>query len=196
MDSLIPMEEKYKYVKNMLSQDLINFLTSFSLKNIRPGDRMAPTSSAMHSANSEIYTHISYHLHPMMELQTKLKLKPIYSYNRVYYGGSELKKHKDRPSCEISASIALNYNYENLNYKWPLCMGDTPLVIKPGDGVIYKGAEIDHWRPVFNEPKTSWHHQLFVHYVDTNGPFKDYEVEDSFVNLNQNLKRESKIKNS
>ena len=63
MDSL--KEKKYKYVKNMLSQDLVNFLTSFSLKNIRSGDRMAPTSSAMHSVNSEIYTHIIHHLHPI-----------------------------------------------------------------------------------------------------------------------------------
>ena len=188
MDSL--KEKKYKYVKNMLSQDLVNFLTSFSLKNIRSGDRMAPTSSAMHSVNSEIYTHIIHHLHPIMESQTKLKLKPIYSYNRIYYGGSELKKHKDRASCEISASIGLNYNYENPNYMWPLCMGDFPLIIKPGDGVIYKGSEIDHWRPIFNQPEKCWHHQLFVHYVDANGPFKDYEPEESLEILNKNLNRE------
>ena len=64
-------------------------------------------------------------------------------------------------------------------------MEDFPIVIKPGDGVIYKGAEIDHWRPVFNQPETSWHHQLFVHYVDINGPFKNYEAED---NLNKIMK--------
>jgi len=173
------MKDKYKYVKNMLSQDLVNFLTSFSLKNPRPGDPQAPISSSMHSAGSEIYTHVIYHLQSIMEFQTNLKLKPIYSYNRIYYGGSELQKHKDREACEISASIGLNYNYENPNYVWPLCMGDFPIVIKPGDGVIYKGAEIDHWRPIFNQPKTSWHHQLFVHYVDINGPFKNHEPEDN-----------------
>ena len=48
------MKEKYKYVKNMLSQDLVNFLTSFSLKNIGEGDVQAPMSSALHSTKSEI----------------------------------------------------------------------------------------------------------------------------------------------
>ena len=52
-------------------------------------------------------------------------------------------------------------------------MGDIPIVIESGDGVIYKGCEIPHWRPVFNQPKEYWHHQLFIHYVDLNGPYKN-----------------------
>ena len=183
------MREKYKYVKNMLSQDLVNFLTSFSLKNITGGDSQAPLSSALHSSHSEIYTHVIHHLHPIMELETDLKLKPIYSYNRVYYGGSELVRHKDRPSCEISASISLNYKYENKNYKWPLCMGDMPIVINVGDGVIYKGSEIEHWRPIFNQPEISWHHQLFIHYVDANGRFKDHELEKDQETIFKNLQK-------
>ena len=183
------MKEKYKYVKNMLSQDLVNFLTSFSLKNIGEGDVQAPMSSALHSTKSEIYSHIIHHLQPIMESETNLKLKPIYSYNRIYYGGSELEKHKDRDSCEISASIGLNFSYENPNYKWPLCMGNIPIVIKPGDGVIYKGAQIEHWRPIFTQPANSWHHQLFIHYVDLNGPFADLEEESNYDGIMNNLNR-------
>ena len=105
-----------------------------------------------------------------MEKETGLSLKPIYSYNRVYLGGSELKRHVDRNACEISASISLKHYYHDKKYKWPLCMGNMPLVIHPGDGVIYKGCEIEHWRPIFTQPKECWHHQLFIHYVDINGP--------------------------
>ena len=188
------MKEDYKYVENMLSQDLVNFLTSFSLKNIQKGDSDAPMSSALHSKKSEIYSHIIHHLHAIMESETRLKLKPIYSYNRIYYGGSELQKHIDRDSCEISASIGLNFSYENPNYKWPLCMGDMPIIIKPGDGVIYKGAKIEHWRPVFTQPSNSWHHQLFVHYVDLNGPYADLEEENSQSSIKNNWNRnQSKI---
>ena len=172
------MKEHYKYVKNMLSPDMVEFLTSFSLKNITEGDSQAPLSSALHSSHSEIYTHIIHHLHPIMELETNLKLKPIYSYNRIYFGGSELVKHKDRASCEISASLTLKYFYENPNYEWPLYMGDTPIVIETGDGVIYKGCEIPHWRPILDQPKEYWHHQLFIHYVDLNGPNKDFKPEN------------------
>ena len=67
------MKEHYKYVKNMLSPDMVEFLTSFSLKNITEGDSQAPLSSALHSSHSEIYTHIIHHLHPIMELETNLK---------------------------------------------------------------------------------------------------------------------------
>ena len=59
-------------------------------------------------------------------------------------------------------------------------MGDLPLVIYEGDGVIYRGHDIEHWRPVFTQPKQCWHHQLFVHYVDLNGPFKNIEEELEF----------------
>ena len=34
------MKDKYKYVKNMLSQDLVNFLTNYSLQNMRETDRV------------------------------------------------------------------------------------------------------------------------------------------------------------
>jgi hypothetical protein len=151
MDSL--KQKKYKYVKNMLSPDMVEFLTSYSLKNFTKGDDQAPLSSAVHSSDSEVYSHLIHYLLPIMEKETNLKLKPIYSYNRIYLGGSELTKHTDRPACEISASITLKYFYKDKNYKWPLCMGDVPIVIKTGDGVIYKGCEIEHWRPIFISQK-------------------------------------------
>ncbi len=183
------MREDYKYVKDMVSKDLANFLTLYSIKHQKKSDAQAPNSTTAHSSQSEIYTNILYHLLPIMEHESNLKLKPIYSYNRVYYGGSELVRHKDRPSCEISASISLNYKYENKNYKWPLCMGDMPIVINVGDGVIYKGTKIEHWRPIFSQPQTCWHHQLFIHYVDLNGPYRDFEMEKDSDTINRNLKK-------
>ena len=187
------MKENYKYVKNMVSKDLANFLTLHSIKTQTYSDPQCPNSSTAHSSESEIYKHMLFHLLPIMEHETNLKLKPIYSYNRVYYGGSELERHLDKSQCEISASISLNYKYENKNYKWPLCMGDMPIVINVGDGVIYRGTKIEHWRPVFNQPKKCWHHQLFVHYVDLNGAYKDYELEEDDDTTKRNVEREKKI---
>ena len=175
MDSL--KQKKYKYVKNMLSPDMVEFLSSYSLKNCNRVDDVVPLAFCHHSTDSDIYYHLLYHLLPIMEKETNLKLKPIYSFNRIYLKGSELFKHTDRDECEISASITLKYYYKDKNYKWPLCMGDTPIVIKTGDGIVYKGREIEHWRPMFTQPDGSWHHQLFVHYVDLNGPFKDLKEE-------------------
>jgi len=141
MDTL--EKNKYKYVKNIIPKDIVEFLSGWSLKNFKlNGDSQAPHSSVHHSNQSEIYRHIIHYLLPKMQEESGLELKPIYSYNRIYLPGSDLKIHNDRPSCEISASITLKYHYEDKQYRWPLFMGDTPLIIETGDGVIYiEGGE-------------------------------------------------------
>ena len=44
---------------------------------------------------------------PDMEKATGLKLYPAYTYARIYKKGDELKRHKDRFSCEISTTMNL-----------------------------------------------------------------------------------------
>jgi hypothetical protein len=44
---------------------------------------------------------------PVMEKATGLKLYPAYTYARIYKKGDELKRHKDRFSCEISTTMNL-----------------------------------------------------------------------------------------
>jgi len=191
------MKEQYIYAKNLIDKDLVNYLTSFSLQNAEPvvsrvgavsmpqdektkafkGDPQVPQCYAAHSKDSIIYQHLIHFLKPRIEEETGLSLKPIFCYNRIYIAGATLEKHKDRPPCEISVSLALNFSYVDKNYKWPLCIEDTPIIINTGDGVIYKGSKVNHWRPVFTQPKPSWHHQAFLHYVNKNGLYKDLKEE-------------------
>ena len=42
---------------------------------------------------------------PVMEEQSGIKLIETYSYARIYKKGDELKKHKDRYSCELSSTL-------------------------------------------------------------------------------------------
>tara|TARA_R100001244_G_scaffold123357_1_gene93039 strand:+ start:2515 stop:3090 length:576 start_codon:yes stop_codon:yes gene_type:complete len=178
MDSL--MKDQYKYINNFLSEDLVAYLSFFILNQDKfIGDDQIPQSHSLHSNQSPIMYNLLHFLRPRMEKETGLKLKPIYSYTRLYLPGADLYRHKDRGQCEISASLTLQYHYEEKNYKWPLCMGDTPIIINSGDGVIYKGCEIEHWRPVFIQEPPSWHHQIFIHYVDLNGENKNLEEEYS-----------------
>ena len=93
-------------------------------------------------------------------------LKPSYSYCRVCFKGAELKPHKDRPSCEYSVTLNLSQTHP-----WVIYMGKRAVVQKPGDGVLYKGCEIEHSRPVFTGDE---YVQVFLHYVDSEGPHKDY----------------------
>lgn len=112
-----------------------------------------------------------------MERETGLGLWPTYSYYRVYRRGSTLMPHKDRPSCEVSLSLCLGYDYKREDYEWPIAMGREPVVLKPGDGVIYLGCEIEHWRPPLHVPDEGWHAQVFLHYVDKNGPNSQYKYD-------------------
>ena len=93
---------------------------------------------------------------------TGLNLAPTYSYWRLYKNGDVLKRHKDRPSCEVSTTLCLGYNNDNLKgkkkhwqlYNWPMWVDKTggygnkgvPIHMEPGDMIVYRGCEIEHWR--------------------------------------------------
>lgn len=100
---------------------------------------------------------------PLMEHITKLKLVPTYSYARLYKKGDILKRHKDRFSCEISTTINLGGN------DWPIYlepsgkegMKGIKINLKPGDMLVYKGTDLEHWREPFTGEVCG---QVFLHY--------------------------------
>ena len=92
---------------------------------------------------------------PLMNKETGLKLIPTYSYARLYLNGDELKKHKDRKSCEYSTTLHLGGD------EWPIYMDGVEVNLKPGDMLIYKGCELEHWREKFNQNVCG---QVFLHY--------------------------------
>jgi hypothetical protein len=115
-----------------------------------------------------------------VEGYTGLELIPNYSYWRLYVLGEDLKRHTDRHSCEISITLCIGYNTSNLTseedagYNWPMFVADSagnelPVHMEPGDMIIYRGVEVEHWREKF---KGLNHAQVFLHYNDKNGPFK------------------------
>ena len=74
----------------------------------------------------------------MCELTGK-DLIPTYSYHRLYTLGTELKRHKDRPSCEISTTLCIGYDNSNVDLsKYP--DWDWPMYVGPKDGE--EGAEV------------------------------------------------------
>lgn len=114
-----------------------------------------------------------------MEQYTGKQLVPTYSYYRLYQYQDVLDRHKDRESCEISTTLCLGYDVSNVDqtkypdYNWPMWVQDKegnelPVSMKPGDMIIYRGHDIDHWREEFLGLN---HAQVFLHYNDANGPF-------------------------
>ena len=106
---------------------------------------------------------------PEMEKVTGLKLYPAYTYARIYKKGDELKRHKDRFSCEISTTMNLGGD------DWPIYLepsGETgkkgiKVDLKPGDMLVYSGCELEHWRNKFRGKECI---QAFLHYNNRKTP--------------------------
>ena len=118
-----------------------------------------------------------------MEKKTGLKLVPTYAYTRLYKTGNILKRHKDRPSCEISTTLCLggdpwpifidptgsdNVINESKNIHKPNAPKGIKYLLKSGDMIIYSGCELEHWREPFQGKLCG---QVFLHYNHANGPF-------------------------
>jgi hypothetical protein len=169
----------YALVKNAITPELRDFVTQYALfdemqKFNGIGDSQIP--NAHYSYADPSMETMLLHLLPTMEENTGLKLFPTYSYYRVYKNNSELKTHKDRPSCEISATLCFNYSYDDSKFTWPIFMEGNGVNLKPGDMVIYRGCDLNHWRnPMISDDEHAWHVQGFFHYVNQNGPYSDYK---------------------
>jgi hypothetical protein len=173
----------YVFVKDILDKEIVVLASQYALfdqiQNFQPegSDAQIPGTHSQYA--DPLMESLLLKLHPVIEEHTGLTLYPTYSYYRVYKSGDILKEHTDRPSCEISVTVCFNFDYKELNgkYDWPIWMVDSPCIMEPGDGVIYHGCELNHWRDKFEVPHDAWHVQAFFHYVDTNGPHADCQFD-------------------
>ena len=116
-----------------------------------------------------------------IEAYTGLNLLPNYSYWRLYQRGNVLSPHKDRESCEVSITLFLGYDTSNVdakkyeNYNWSMWVKNdnaeegAPVNMLPGDMIIYRGCDLEHWREKFLGLN---HAQVFLHYNDNTGPYQ------------------------
>jgi hypothetical protein len=132
-------------------------------------DEQCPLSFSL--GHTSLFDSLLEQLTSNVEAATGKKLLPTYAYARWYAPGDELKIHQDRPSCEISATITLGFQGSS----WPIYMGYDgdkqncrQINMSVGDAVVYKGCEMYHWREKYVEGQ--WQAQVFIHYVDANGP--------------------------
>lgn len=178
----------YCIVRNAISNELRDFVTQYALfdemQNFMPEKYNSPAK--MSERRPQVpEAHSKYgdpsmetmllHLQNILEENTGLSLFPTYSYYRVYRSGDDLKPHTDRESCEISCTMCFNYNYDDTKYSWPIYMEGNPIILNPGDLMIYRGCDLNHWRELFDVDENTWQVQGFFHYVDANGPFTEFK---------------------
>lgn len=182
MDTVVEFKEKgYVHLKSFLHTDSCKELTR-ELKRLvdqkkTVKDEQCPKSEAIHGTVT--FDKLLEDLTPHFEQASGLKLFPTYSYARFYNSqDEELKLHRDRPACEISATLTLDFEGD----VWPIYMGAnedksnaTEIKMEIGDAVMYRGCDIYHWREPYKEGK--WQAQVFLHYVDQNGPHAEWKYD-------------------
>jgi hypothetical protein len=182
MDTVLEFKEKgYVHLKDFLHKDsckeLANELKRLVSENKTVKDEQCPKSQAIHGTVT--FDKLLEDLTPHFEMASGLKLFPTYSYARLYNSqDEELKIHRDRPACEISATLTLDFEGD----VWPIFMGNnedkseaTEVKMEIGDAVMYRGCDIYHWREAYKEGK--WQAQVFLHYVDQNGPHAEWKYD-------------------
>ena len=194
------MKFKYQVIKNAISYELANFIYNYFLlkkdavefmykNNINYESPLLGTWTDQQVPNT--YSHYAdmvmetllMKVLPIMKKETGLELIPTYSYARVYKKGDILRRHKDRPSCEISTTLNLGGD------PWPIFIDGTgadsvideykqihkpnapegtKVLLEVGDMLVYSGCELEHWREPFDGNICG---QVFLHYNHVNGPF-------------------------
>jgi len=180
-DNMSFQDKKYQVIKNAVSYDLANFILNYFLlkrdavnfmyqHNIHAQSSILGTWTDKQIPNTySCYGDFAMEtlmvkMLPVMKKHTGLDLCPTYSYARAYKKGDELKKHKDRPSCEISTTLNLGGD------PWSIFVEGTKVLLEVGDMLVYSGCELEHWREPFDGDICG---QVFLHYNHVNGPFAD-----------------------
>lgn len=181
-------KNKYKVLKNFVSKEMCFFLTHYFIlkrsvahkfyqdyKDYKGNPLGKPFvhltgAFADEQIKGGIGPYVSYGdvafdtllelLRPHVEKESNNKLIPTYTYARIYTKGNILPKHKDRKSCEISTTLNLGGD------SWPIYLKDKKrktikVDLKPGDMLLYKGCDLEHWRNPFEGNMCA---QVFLHY--------------------------------
>jgi len=178
----------YKLIKNFLSKEELSLFEKYCYNkldknqyNTFDGQSFSPMWSNDSLMKAILDTKLS-----VVEKQSNLKLFPTYAYWRYYVFGAKLKKHIDRPACEISITCCIK-KYDD----WPIIVEGTSFKLEEGDAVLYAGCEQKHWRPGIY--KGEGMAQLFLHYVNQNGPNKDQAYDCIHENKsNKKIKKNKK----
>jgi len=184
-------KNKYQVIKGAISKDLADFCYQYFLnkrsvaQHLFESKFISPYTEYFGVWNDnqipETYSHYAdivmetllQKVKPIMEKKSGVKLIETYSYARIYKKGDELKRHKDRYSCEISTTLNLGGDDWSIFLEPSGEEGKKGVEVKleAGDMLMYRGCELEHWRKPFKGENCG---QVFLHYNDASS--KDAEA--------------------
>ena len=178
-------KNKYQVIKGAVSKELADFCYQYFLNKRAVSEHLFKEKYISQFTEyfgvwndqqvPETYSHYAdivmetllQKVKPIMEKESGVKLIETYSYARIYKKGDELKRHKDRYSCEISTTMYLGGDEWSIFLEPSGEKGKDGVEVKleTGDMLMYRGCELEHWRKPFEGKNCG---QVFLHYNDKN----------------------------
>ena len=188
----------FAFVERLISREIAEAFVAHLKADVGESALSVGKVGQMHNLLSrpaiELYGHrytqmlfFLWGLTPVMEQITGRDLLPTYDYLRFYREGDICRVHYDRPACEHSLSLTLDYSD---GVAWPLEVGAensdpsskveqdfgnepfSSLEMNVGDAVVYRGVNHRHGRTTPNP--NGWSVHLFLHWVDRDGPYREH----------------------
>lgn len=172
---LSELEEKgYIVCKQFLRKETAEYLAYQILEDNRKGLLYQDLQVEHSSFRYNMPLLRTLHLHEQDRVSSicNKKIMPTYCYTRIYHKDSDLKPHKDRDACEYSITLHIQGSEP-----WEIYMEHfttkehIPIILEPGDAVVYKGCDILHYRKPF---QGEYYIQCFFHYVEEHGVKSSY----------------------
>lgn len=137
---------------------------------LRKFDKSVPGCSG--SRQHPKYKGLIPHVQEKIQKITGLRLYRTYHMERFYFKNMGINPHTDNSSCEISVSWCINKDPNSTSDFLILKDGELGKVqTEIGDAILYKGSELKHGRDKLIGDSNSFIHQLFIHFVNGDGPY-------------------------
>ncbi len=176
---------KSMVVKNFLKEDLCREMSNHILQLDQAGlslkdDRLCPNSASFY----RVFDKVLALCHPKVQELVGEEIIPSFNYCRVYKKNNTLPRHTDRPACEISFTVTLDYEISPWLFYAEVDGKEIEMNLGRGDICLYEGCTIPHWRnPMTHQ---NWQTQGFFHYVRKNGHYANHAYDrDQYQNAYQ-----------
>jgi hypothetical protein len=189
-------EKRYLFVKGLLPPPLLEYLKVYYAvllaDNYFSRDSQCPSSLSL-GCDPALDAVLEW-IRPEVGRLVGFALAPTYSYTRRYAKGELLARHRDRAACEISVTISIQIPKRagpSIMYLKPPHAEEAKVEMLEGDGCIYAGTEVEHWR---NRFRVGGYIQLFLHFIARRGPHYPKLLFDGRERLGTGVRRRSKKK--
>jgi hypothetical protein len=165
-------KRRYLFVKGILPQTILEYLKVYYAilvaNNRFHTDSQCPLSLSL--GGDPALDAVLEWIRPEVSRLVGFDLAPTYSYTRRYARGDVLTRHTDRAACEISVTVSIQIpkgaGPSIVRLKSP-SSDETSVAMCEGDGCVYAGMEVEHWRDRF---RVGGYIQLFLHFIAKRGP--------------------------